>query len=68
MPENGNIFFTSSDAMVLFHHDDARIGKDLDATGETKEVTIMFSDLRGFTPLSERLMPEEVIGEPIAKE
>jgi class 3 adenylate cyclase len=35
LPEGGNIFFTSSDARVLFHHDDARIGKDLDATGET---------------------------------
>jgi class 3 adenylate cyclase len=30
--------------------------------GEKREVTIMFTDLRGFTPLSERLSPDEVIG------
>ncbi len=29
--------------------------------GEVREVTIMFSDLRGFTPLSEQLRPDEVI-------
>ncbi len=29
--------------------------------GEVREVTIMFSDLRGFTPLSEKLSPNDVI-------
>jgi class 3 adenylate cyclase len=29
--------------------------------GEVREVTIMFSDLRGFTPLSEHLGPEQVV-------
>lgn len=29
--------------------------------GEKKEVTIMFCDIRGFTPLSERLEPEQVV-------
>lgn len=29
--------------------------------GEIREVTIMFSDLRGFTPLSENLHPDQVI-------
>jgi len=40
LPENGNIFFTSSDARVLFNHDEARIGKNLDATGETLDQKI----------------------------
>jgi class 3 adenylate cyclase len=30
--------------------------------GEKREVTIMFSDLRGFTPLSEHLSPDQIIG------
>jgi len=34
MPEEGIIFFTSSDSKVLFHHDEARIGKDLGVTGD----------------------------------
>ena len=29
--------------------------------GEVREVTIMFSDLREFTPLSEKLSPNDVI-------
>lgn len=29
--------------------------------GETREITIMFSDLRGFTPLTEHLHPNQVI-------
>jgi class 3 adenylate cyclase len=30
-------------------------------TGERREVTVLFCDVRGFTPLSERLKPEEVV-------
>lgn len=30
--------------------------------GEKREVTIMFCDIRGFTPLSESLDPEQVVG------
>ena len=30
--------------------------------GERREVTVLFADIRDFTPLSERLEPEEVVG------
>jgi adenylate cyclase len=30
-------------------------------TGERRDVTVIFCDLRGFTPLAERLPPEEVV-------
>ena len=34
--------------------------KAIDTTGERKHVTIMFSDLSGYTAMAERLDPEEV--------
>src|SRR5690242_20810830 len=30
-------------------------------TGERRQVTVLFCDVRGFTPLSERMTPEEVV-------
>ncbi|MBA3747483.1 MAG: adenylate/guanylate cyclase domain-containing protein [Solirubrobacterales bacterium] len=39
----------------------ARTGDDLRLGGERKVVTVMFSDVRGFTSFSEKHTPEEVI-------
>ena len=36
-------------------------GEDIQVGGERKDVTLMFVDIRGFTPLSEKMEPEEVI-------
>lgn len=36
-------------------------GEDIKVGGERKDVTLMFVDIRGFTPLSEKMEPEEVI-------
>ncbi|MFC1479631.1 CHASE2 domain-containing protein [Planctomycetota bacterium] len=33
---------------------------DIALTGQTAEVTVLFSDIRGFTPISEKLSPEEI--------
>src|SRR5690606_39151957 len=35
--------------------------EELHLGGERREVTILMSDLRGFTPLSDRLPPETVV-------
>ena len=35
--------------------------ENLVLTGERREVTVLFCDVRGFTPMSERLSPEEVV-------
>ena len=43
----------------------AEVGRDLDSlrpgVGRRQELTIMFCDVRGFTPISEKLPPEEVV-------
>lgn len=36
--------------------------RELNLGGEIKEVTVLFSDIRGFTRLSEELPPNEVVG------
>lgn len=35
-------------------------GIDIAVSGQTAEVTVLFSDIRGFTPISEKLSPEEI--------
>ena len=35
---------------------------DLTLGGETREVTVLFADIRGFTAITERMAPETVIG------
>ena len=35
--------------------------ENLVLTGERRQVTVLFCDVRGFTPMSERLSPEEVV-------
>ncbi len=34
---------------------------DIELGGENKDIAVMFVDIRGFTPMSERLAPEEVV-------
>ncbi|TBL81338.1 CHASE2 domain-containing protein [Paenibacillus thalictri] len=36
--------------------------KEIQLGGISKELTVLFLDVRGFTPLSEKLNPEEVVG------
>ena len=36
-------------------------GRHLKLGGEKRDVTVLFGDLRGFTPLAERLDPEDVV-------
>lgn len=43
------------DQLVDLDQDELRLG------GDRREVTVFFLDARGFTPLSERLAPEEVV-------
>lgn len=38
-----------------------RLGKDATLGGEKKEITIFFSDIDGFTSISEKLKPEELV-------
>ena len=38
-----------------------RVARGAEARGEKRKVTLLMSDLRGFTPLTERLAPEQVL-------
>lgn len=40
----------------------ARSDREIQLGGISKELSILFLDVRGFTPLSEKLSPEEVVG------
>ncbi|HET9926015.1 MAG TPA: adenylate/guanylate cyclase domain-containing protein [Methylomirabilota bacterium] len=35
--------------------------ENISLTGERREVTVLFCDVRGFTPMSERMSPEDVV-------
>ena len=37
-----------------------RLGKDISLEGEHREMTVLFSDIRNFTPIAERLQPREL--------
>ena len=41
-------------------HEDTPLTSATDTTGERKHVTVLFSDISGYTPMSEKLDPEEV--------
>lgn len=52
------------DALSKFvapHLADEIIDKGLHIGGEAREVTILFSDIRNFTAMSEKMLPEEVV-------
>ncbi len=38
-----------------------RSGETLNLGGEKADITVLFADLRGFTPLAERMAPDEVV-------
>ena len=38
------------------------LNREIKLGGEKKEITILFSDIRGFTSMSEKMQPEEVVG------
>lgn len=37
-------------------------GEEIKVGGQRRDISVIFVDIRGFTPMSERLQPEEVIG------
>ncbi|MGH8529489.1 MAG: CHASE2 domain-containing protein [Nevskiales bacterium] len=37
-----------------------RLGKEISLEGESREMTVLFSDIRNFTPIAERLQPREL--------